>query len=52
MMYSSLKHTVQGAQSEMSGWLHGGDVRFVTPTQEQALALTTEDVAKWIKPQM
>jgi len=52
MMYSSLKHTVQGAQTEMSGWLHGEDSRFITPTQEQALDLTTADVIEWIKPQL
>ena len=52
MIYSSLKHTAQGAQSKMSGWLHGEDPRFVTPTEEQAMALTTADVVEWIKPQM
>ena len=52
ILYSSLKHTVQGAQSQMSDWLHGGDSRFSIPTEEEALSLSTADVVEWIKLQM
>jgi zinc protease len=52
MLFSRLKHSAQGAQSKMSGWLHGGDGRFIIPTLEQAQALGTPDVVRWIKPQM
>jgi zinc protease len=52
MIYAQLKHTAEGAQAQMSGWLHGGDGRFSLPTLEQAQALGTADVVKWIKPQL
>jgi zinc protease len=52
MLFSQLKHSAQGAQAKMSGWLHGGDGRFTIPTLEQAQALGTPDVVNWIKPQM
>jgi len=52
MLFSQLKHSAQGAQAQMSGWLHGGDGRFTIPTLEAAQALGTADVVNWIKPQM
>lgn len=52
MLFSQLKHSAQGAQAKMSGWLHGGDGRFTIPTLEEAQALGTADVVNWIKPQM
>lgn len=52
MLFSTFKHSAQGAQAQMSGWLHGGDGRFTIPTLEQAQALGTPDAVNWIKPQM
>ncbi len=52
MIYAQLKHTAQGAQAQMSAWLHGGDYRFIFPEQKQVLALSTEDVKAWVDPQL
>lgn len=52
MIYAQLKHSAQGAQAQMAGWLRGGDTRFTIPTLEKAKELSTTDVVNWIKPQM
>lgn len=50
MIYSQLKHTQAGAQQEIGAYLHGGDPRFVFPTEEQAKALSVDDIKSWIVP--
>ena len=49
-IFSQMKHTPAGAQSEMTALLRGNDARFVFPTLEQAQALSTEDIRSWVIP--
>ncbi len=49
-IFSQMKHTQGGSQSKMSALLRGNDPRFIFPTLEQATALSTEDVKKWVTP--
>lgn len=49
-IYSQMKHSPAGAQAKLTAFLRGNDPRFIFPTQEQAEALRTEDVRKWILP--
>ncbi len=50
--YDGLRHDLSGAQSQMEEWLYSNDPRFVTPSLEEALALTKEETLAWIKPQL
>jgi len=43
-----LKHSTAGPESEIEGWLHGGDSRFVFPPVAKLGAYTIEDVKKWV----
>ena len=49
-IFSQMKHTPAGAQSEVTALLRGNDTRFVFPTLEQAETLTTDDISTWISP--
>lgn len=49
-IFSQMKHTPAGAQAKMTAFLRGNDPRFIFPTEEQAKALTTGDVKKWVAP--
>lgn len=49
-IYSNMKHTAAGSQSEINAFLHGNDSRFVFPTQKQAESLTMDDVSQWVVP--
>lgn len=49
-IFSQMKHTPAGAQAKMNAFLRGNDPRFIFPTEEQAQALTTEDVRAWVAP--
>ncbi len=51
MMYQSLKHTPGGPEDELQSWLHGGDPRYTTPPMDKMLALTIDDVRKWVGPE-
>ena len=51
-IYSQMKHSPAGAQAKLTAFLRGNDPRFIFPTQEQAEALRTEDVRKWILPSL
>lgn len=50
MIDQQLKHTAAGPQTELEGWLHGGDPRFVMPGIDKLGAYTIDDVKKWISP--
>lgn len=50
MIFSQLKHSEQGAQANMSKWMHGGDHRFSIPSLEEAKAVTSADVKAWLSP--
>ncbi|MEE9304234.1 MAG: insulinase family protein [Thiotrichaceae bacterium] len=52
ILFSQLKHSIQGAKMEMSGWINGGDMRFTFPDIEQVIALTSADVKQWVNPQL
>ncbi|MGC4016062.1 MAG: insulinase family protein [Luteolibacter sp.] len=47
-----LKHSAAGPQSEMQGWLHGGDSRYVMPPIATLAAYTIDDVKNWITPDL
>ncbi|MGB1259620.1 MAG: M16 family metallopeptidase, partial [Akkermansiaceae bacterium] len=51
-IFSQLKHSPQGARAKLGAFLRGNDPRFVFPTQEQAMALTTDDVKNWVLPEL
>lgn len=49
-IYSRLQHSSSGPQTKLSAFLRGDDPRFVFPTEQQAAALSTEDVKQWLTP--
>ncbi|MBT8045081.1 MAG: insulinase family protein, partial [Verrucomicrobiae bacterium] len=51
-IFTQMKHTQAGPQAKMSALLRGNDPRFVFPTLEQAQALNTNDVRKWVAPSL
>ena len=51
-IFSQLKHSQAGAQTELQAFLRGNDPRFVFPTMEQAQAFTSSDVRQWVMPQL
>lgn len=36
----------------MSAWMRGNDDRYVIPSMEKAIAYTTEDVKRWVEPEL
>lgn len=52
MLYQQLKHTPAGPQQEMESWLHGGDFRYSTASEEKLKSYTIEDAKKWLTPEL
>lgn len=48
--YDQLNQTLEGTFQYLRGYARGGDHRFSVPTEEEATALTTEEVKAWISP--
>lgn len=49
-IYSKLKHSSAGPQTELQADLRGNDPRFVFPEESQVRAFTVEDLKKWLLP--
>lgn len=52
MIEQQIKHTPEGAQMEMDGWLHGGDSRFSLAPMKKLGSYTLNDVKKWLTPEL
>ena len=50
MLFQQLKHSPEGAQAAMEGWMHGGDSRWTIPDETKLASYTQEDVKKWLTP--
>ena len=48
--YDQLSQTLEGAFSYLNAFSHGGDKRFAVPTEEEAKALTVQDIRDWVTP--
>ncbi len=52
MIEQQIKHTPEGAQMAMEGWLHGGDSRFSLAPMKKLGSYTLNDVKKWLTPEL